>query len=348
MPKPKNKIPKKTFKLALVGTDSLRGQEIKNILSEKKLPAFEIEFFDPDIKEEYSKLTQFKKEPMVVRALTEDSLDGADLVFLATNAETTRSLRDRAAAKHLRVIDLHDTFSDQTDVPLIVSGVNDSLLADSPPAFLATPHPAAVFLSHFFHLLLPALGVTKAVSFILQPVSAFDDAGIQELASQGVALVSGAAPKKKVFCEQIAFNILSHTDKIDADGLSATEKRIAEEVRRILERPGLPLFLSVVQAPVFHTYSLMTYCELDRDAELGVLDELFAASPVFKLTDYREECTASAITVSGKDEIFVGRIKREAANPRAIWVWLVADNLTRGSALNAFEIARTLLEARRR
>jgi aspartate-semialdehyde dehydrogenase len=75
---------------------------------------------------------------------------------------------------------------------------------------------------------------------------------------------------------------------------------------------------------------------------------LFASSPVFKLTDYREKCSASAITVSGKEEIFVGRIKREPSNPRAIWVWLVADNLTRGSALNAFELARTILEAPRR
>jgi aspartate-semialdehyde dehydrogenase len=333
--------------MAVVGTDSLRGQEIRNILSDKKLPAFDVEFFDPDVKEEYSRLTQFKKEPMVVHGLTVNALDGKDIVFLATDPETTGALRDQALEGRFRAIDLHDTFSERTDVPLVVSGVNDGSIRKNPPAFLATPHPASVILSHFFHLLLPAFGLTKAVSFILQPVSAFDDAGIQELASQSVALLSSAVPKKKVFGEQIAFNILSHTGKTDAEGFCSPEKLIVGEVRRVLRKPDLPLSVSVVQAPVFHTYSLMTYCELDREASLEAVEAVFEASPVFNVAPYRDACTASALTVSGKDEIFVGRVMRERENPRAVWIWLIADNLTRGSALNAFALARTILEGRR-
>jgi aspartate-semialdehyde dehydrogenase len=341
MPKPRT--PKKTFKLAVVGTDSLRGQEIKNILSDKKFPAFEIEFFDPDVTEEYSKLTQFKKEPMVIRGLAEESLDGKDLVFLATEPETSRPLRQKALQGRFRAIDLHDTYNADPDVPLLVAGVNDGLLEKTLPAFIATPHPAAVVLAHFFHRLIPAFGVARAVSFVLQPVSAFDDAGIQELASQSVALLSGASPKKKVFGEQIAFNILSHTEKANEEGICATEPRIVAEVRRVVGRPDLSLVLSIIQAPVFHTYSLMTYLELGAEASPGVLADTLAASPVFKVAKNFEVCTASAITVSGKDEIFVGRIKGEAENSRAFWVWLVADNLTRGSALNAYELARKIL-----
>jgi aspartate-semialdehyde dehydrogenase len=344
MPKPKT--PKKTFKLAVVGTDSLRGQEIKNILSEKKFPPFDIAFYDSDVKEEYSKLTQFKKEPMVIRALLEDSLDGMDLVFLATDPETARPLRDRAARGKFRAIDLHGSFNADEEIPLLVAGVNDDLLVGSaPPSFVTTPHPAAVMLAHFFHRLIPAFGVAKAVSFILQPVSAFDDDGIQELASQSVALLSGSSPKKKVFGEQIAFNILSQIETADDAGVCAAEPMIVAEVRRVVGRPELPLRLSIIQAPVFHTYSLMTYVELAKDASRSALAETLAASSVFKVAESGAACPASAITVSGKDEIFVGRIKSEAENPRAFWVWLVADNLTRGSALNAFELARKILGA---
>jgi len=340
---PKSHTPKKTFELAVVVTDSLRGQEIKNVLSEKNFPPFEIAFFDPDVREEYSKLTQFKKEPMVIRGLTENSLDGKDLVFLATDPETTRSVRDRAARGKFRAIDLHETFNADPDVPLVVAGVNDGLLDDSSPAFIATPHPAAVILAHFFDRLIPAFGVAKAVSFVLQPVSAFDDAGIQELASQSVALLSGAPPKKKVFGEQIAFNILSRADAADEACPGEAEPRMVAEIRRVVGLPGLPLVLAVIQAPVFHTYSLMNYVELSRQASPAEVESALADSPVFKMALGDESCRASAITVSGKDEIFVGRIKAEAENPGAFWIWLVADNLTRGSALNAFEIARKVL-----
>ena len=346
---PKAKAPKKTLQLAVVGTDSLRGQEIKNILSDKKFPAFEISFFDPEVKEEYSKLTQFKKEPMVVRALVADSLDGKDLIFLSTDPETARSIRERAAQARFRAIDLNETFNADEAVPLVVAGVNDGLLAGGAPAFVATPHPAAVILAHLFHRLVPPFGLARAVSFVLQPVSAFDDPGIQELASQGVALLSGAAPKKKIFCEQIAFNILSQAEAAEDSGPYAAESRIVAEVRRVVGRPDLPLVLAVIQAPVFHTYSLMTYLELSRDASQEEVEFVLAESPVFKVALAGEEsCPASAITVSGKDEIYVGRITAEAENPRAFWVWLVADNLTRGSALNAFELARTILGAKTR
>ncbi|MBM3310199.1 MAG: hypothetical protein FJY80_01695 [Candidatus Aminicenantes bacterium] len=345
---PKAKTPKKTFQLAVVGTDSLRGQEIKNILSDKKFPSFEISFFDPDVKEEYSKLTQFKKEPMVIQGLAENSLDGKDLVFLSTDPATAQSLRDKAAQGRFRAIDLNETFNADEAVPLVVAGVNDGLLDGDAPAFVATPHPAAVILAHLFHRLVPAFGVSAAVSFVLQPVSAFEDSGIQELASQSVALLSGAEPKKKIFCEQIAFNILSQAEGAEGGCPSAAESRIVAEIRRVVGLPGLRLVLAVIQAPVFHTYSLMTYLELSRDASPGEVESALAESPVFKVTLAGESCPASAITVSGKDEIYVGRISAEAENPRGYWVWLVADNLTRGSALNAFELARKVLGAKSR
>jgi len=342
MPQPKK--PRKTFQLAVVGTDSLRGQEIRNILSQKKFPPFEIAFFDPGVEEEYSKLTQFKKEPMVIRSLAEDSLDGKDLVFLATDAETARPIRERAGRGKFRAIDLHETFNEDPAVPLLVAGVNDGLLDEACPPFIATPHPAAVILAHLFHRLIPVYGMDRAVSFVLQPVSAFDDAGIQELAGQSVALLSGAEPKKKVFSQQIAFNMLSRAQAGEDARLCGAEPGIVSEIRRIVGRPRLPLVLSIVQAPVFHTYSMMTYVELSREAALDELEALFSGSPVFARSAAGEPCPASSITVSGKDEIFVGRIKGEEENPRAFWFWLVADNLTRGSALNATELARKILE----
>jgi len=339
MPKKKTK-----YQLALVGTDSLRGQEIKNILAQKKFPTFEIELFDPDVQEDYSKLTQFKKEPMVVHSLNMESLEGKDLVFLAVDGETAADIGRLAEAGRFKAIDLSETFNVREDIPLLVSGVNDDALKTSIPALVANPNAVTIMLAGLFHRIIPRFGLKRAVAFILRPVSAFDDAGIQELASQSVALLNSNIPKTKVFKEQIAFNILSHTDVPDADGFSPVERRLVTEIRRVLAKPELPLVLSIIQAPVFHTYSVMTYFELKDEAKISEIESLLKSAP-FKMTPFRTSCEATPLKVSGKDEIYVGQIKREPDNPKAFWVWLVADNLTRGAALNAFEIARKILEA---
>jgi len=335
---------KAKHRLALVGTDSLRGQEIKNILAQKKLPAFEIELFDPDVQEDFSKLTQFKKEPMVVHCLNPADLAGKDLVFLAADGKTAEMIGDLAKAGKFRAIDLSESFNDREDVPLIVSGVNDDSLKSDVPQLLANPHAVTIILSSAFHRIMPKYGLKRAVAFVFRPVSAFDDAGIQELASQSVALLNSSVPKTKVFKEQIAFNILSHTDTLDADGFSPVERRIVTEIRRVLAKPELPLVLSIIQAPVFHTYAVMTYFELKDEATISDLEALLKTAP-FKMTAYRTACEATPLKVTTKDEIYVGPIKREPDNPRAFWMWLVADNLTRGAALNAFELAKKILGA---
>ena len=338
---------KKRFKLGLVGTESLRGREIKNILGSKKMSSFDIEFFDPEVKEEYSKLTEFKKEAKVIHGLAADSIAGKDLVFLAADQEITRDLGRRAIELGIPVIDLVEAFNADPSVPLIVAGVNDGALPKGAPV-ISGPHPVAVILAHVFHALRRKFGVSRAVTFVLQPASAFDDPGIQELASQSVSLLTGASPKKSVFKEQLAFNILAHSEPLGADGFGESERRIVSELRRVLDDPAFPVALTCIQAPVFHTYSMMLYVELEKDGTIEALESYLSKLPAFKVTDFREGCGASSISVSGKDEIFVGPIKQEPGDARAFWIWIIADNLTRGSALNAFEIARKVLEARSR
>ncbi len=333
---------RKKFRVGLIGTDSLRGKEIKGLLSVKKFPLTQIEFFDPDVKEEYSKLTQFQDEPKVIHHPTSDLVDGLDLVFLAADKETNRSLGELAKEKKFQAIDLGETFVNQDNVPAVVAGVNDQIIAKKRFPLILNPHPVTIILASLLHQLNPRFGVTKAVAFVLQPVSAFDESGIDELASQSTALLQGASPRKKVFKEQIAFNILSHTEALDANGFSCGERNIAAEIKRVLALPDFPVSLSIVQAPVFHTYSIMAYVELDREAAIKDLERLFKESPRFRTNPASASCLFSSVSVAGKEQIFIGQIKKEDAFPNAFWIWTVTDNLTRGSTLNALEIARIL------
>ena len=336
-------VPKK-LRVALVGTDSLKAQEIKRVLESRPFPLASVEFYDPDVKEAYSKLTDFKDEPKVIQALTDDSLEGLDLVFLAADPETDRRCGLLAEKLGFKAIDLSEAFNDRPDVPLIVAGVNDQDLQPAKARLVANPHPATIILGHLFQPILNGPGIAKAIAFILQPASAFGGAGIEELAGQSVSLFSGTALPTGVFKQQMAFNLLSHTDTEapSGTGFTLTERRIVAEVRRVLHRPELALSLSVIQASQFHTYGIMSYLELERDADLPGMERVFADNPNLKRTASDEPCSVSCILVAGKDEVFIGQVKKEESLPRAFWVWSMADNLTRGSALNAFDIARRL------
>lgn len=326
-------------RVVLVGTDTLRGKELKNVLSNKSFPLKDIDFFDPDVEEEYSKLTQFRGEPKVVRNLDRNSFQGADLVFLAAGKKVNQEFGALAEKQKIKAIDLSETFNADERIPIVVSGVNDEVIAREKPVLIANPHPVTVILSNLFHAVLKEYGLMKAISFILQPASAFEESGIEELADQSYALLSSSALTKKVFKEQIAFNLLSHTEKADKDGFSSVERQITSEIRRVLSVYDFPFSLSIIQAPVFHAYSIMTYLELEKKSDIQGLKEIFRKYPFFK---FSAPALPSPISVSGEEKIFIGQIKREASFPNSFWVWTVADNLTRGSALNAFEIAKKI------
>jgi aspartate-semialdehyde dehydrogenase len=235
-------------------------------------------------------------------------------------------------------------FSDRADIPLIVAGVNDSELAAHDFPLIVSPHPVTIILSSLLDRLIAKFGLAKAVAFVLQPVSAFDESGIEELASQSAAMLSGASPNKEVFREQIAFNVLSHTEPPDVNGFSSGERRVISEVKRVLGKPDLPLSLSIIQAPVFHTYSIMAYVEPAAETNIHDLDRIYRESPLFKIAAPSPSCSVTCLSVAGKEQIFIGQIKKEEAFPNAFWIWTVTDNLTRGSILNALEIARAITD----
>lgn len=330
-------------RLALIGPDSLRGREILSVLRAKKFPLASIEFFDPEVQEEFSKLGQFGDEPKVVHALSPSALEGLDLVFLAGDAATNRTYGRLAAEKDYRAIDLAETFNADPGVPLVVAGVNDGLLRTGRPPLVANPNPATIMLAHLLKALREGFGLGRAVAFVLEPVSAYAEEGIQELADQSFALLGSSAVRKKVFPDQVAFNLLPRTAKPEANGFSPLENRVLGEIRRVLGPAEVPLSLSIVLAPVFHTFSIMTHVELERRAEAADLGACFRKNDIFRLSPAGGRDIVSPVTVAGKDRIFMGRVKRDARDPRGFWIWMVADNLTLGSALNAHGVARALV-----
>jgi aspartate-semialdehyde dehydrogenase len=333
---------RKRFSVAIVGSETQRGRELRDVLAAKKFPLQSIEFYDPEVEEEYSKLSQFGDEPKVVHHLDRRALEGLDLVFLAADRRTNTECGECASAMRYRAVDLAETFNDRPEVPLVVAGVNDASIRGREIPLTANPSPATIVLCHLFQALNTSFGIIKALSVILEPASAFAEKGVEELYDQSFALLGSSAMPKKVFREQVAFNLLSRTEKPDKAGFSAREVRIVSECHRVLAPADFPLSLSIVLAPVFHTYSIMTYVELRATAGIAELEAAFRGADEIRLSAAPGGRLVSAASVAGKDKIFVGQIKKAESIPGAFWIWVVADNLTIGSALNAYGIARSL------
>ncbi len=322
----------------MVGTESFRGKEMKNVLENKSSPFAIVDFFDPDVETEYSKLTEFRGEPRVVLPVDPVMIAGSDVVFLASDKKTDREIGNAASKRKFLAIDLNETFNANTKVPVVVAGVNHKDVLKKRPSLIVNPHPVTIVLVHFLNVLLRKYKLLKIVAFVLQPVSAFSERGIEELADQSYAVLSSASVTRKFFKDQVAFNLFSDTGPVDKQGFSATEKQILSETGRILGTQDLPLSLAIAQVPVFHTYAIMIHMELDGRADIAEIEDLFKKSAYFQVPPSSAAGSVSSLKVAGKEEIFVGRIKKEATAPDKFWIWTVTDNLTRGSVLNAFEI----------
>jgi len=330
-------------RLALVGSDTLRGKEILSVLASKKFPLASFELFDPDVEEEYSKLSQFRDEAKVVHGLSPAALEGLDLVFLAADAATNLRYGRLAAEKDYRAVDLAETFNADVKIPLVVAGVNDAGIRKERPPLVANPHPAAIVLAHLLATLRAGFGVARAVSVVLEPASAYAEEGIRELAEQSTAMLGGGTACHRVFPDPLAFNLLARTGRAGRKGSPPLEARIAAEVRRVLGSEEIPTSVSAVLVPVFHTYAIMTHVELARDASAADLKACFKANEVFRIAAPGDDAPISPRAVAGKDRIHLGEIRKDPALPKSFWLWAIADNLTVGSALNAYGIARALV-----
>lgn len=330
--------PQKGVRIALIGAESFRGKELKSVLEGKKFPIEKIEFFDPDVEEEYSKLTEFRGEPHVVMPLDEAAIADSDLVFLASDKETNREYGNLAVKKKFLAIDLSETFNADKKVPIVVGGINHITVLKKKPALIANPHPVTIILTHFLNVICEKFHPKKIAAFVLQPASAFEKAGIEELAAQSFAVLNSSSVSKKTFRTQVAFNLLSDIAPVDDDGFSSAEKQILSETKRVLDLQDLPLSVAIIQAPVFHTYAIMIHLELEERTDIPTLVDLFKKSTYFKVASPSPSHPVSCLQVAGKDKIYIGQIKKEDSVPGKYWVWTVADNLTRGSALNAYEI----------
>jgi len=323
--------------LAIAGAGSLVGEELLGVLSDQQVPCADIRLFGSgdEIGEVYSVCGH---EPEV-EDIESATFEGVDILFCCLPALEAKEVAPRAVKDGARVIDLSYAHRLEEKVPLIVPDVNGLRIDDSTP-LISTPHSLAIQLATVLHTIEQFSEVSRVVVSTYQAVSGAGQPALDELFEQTRAVFNQSEVTCEAFQHQIAFNCLPAIDLFLADGSTAEERRIAEETRKILESPTLPITVTAVRIPVFHGDAASLVIETKDEVALNAFIGKLESTPGVRVCNDSELPTH--LEASGANEILVGRIRKDAATPRSIALWVVTDSTRRGAAMNAVETARRL------
>jgi aspartate-semialdehyde dehydrogenase len=326
-------------KVAIVGASTLKGQEVKSVLSERGFPVAKLVLMDSD--EDLGRLSEFEGEPAISLAITEESFAFLDLVFFAGNPASTRRFAPLAQRNHFLAIDLSNAFFDDPQVPLLIRSDEFSESFLKPPKeIVSSPHPAALTVATVLKRLSLSCRFHHCVINVFEPASEYGSPGVEELEKQTLNIFSFQPSPQMVFDRQLAFNLLSRLGEASKGKLFETETVITSELQVLLKGICPVPALTLIQAPVFHTHCFSIFLELETIPKLDQIENSIRSEFV-EVTPAGDE-PPSPVQVAGTDLIHLGGLKRDFANPKGIWFWAVADNL-RLSALNSVAVAERMI-----
>jgi aspartate-semialdehyde dehydrogenase len=335
-------MPKPAYSVAVIGATGLVGSEIVAVLAERRFPLSELRL--------YASLRSAGDEVQCgdlstrVELLDAARLEGTDIVFLAAGEPVSAEWVTRAADAGAVAIDLSQLFAGDPDVPLIVPEVNAAeLVGVVDRGLVASPNAPAVALAVALNPLHAIAPLRRLVVSTYEPVSSAGRAGIEELQQQTVELMNGRSVEQAVFPRRIAFNLIPHLGELLEGGASSEEQQTARALRRLLNEPELAVSVTRVRVPLFFGEALSVSIETDARLSASAAREALHGAPgVLLQDDPATQTYATPADAVGQDATCVGRIREdEAAN--ALDLWITIDNVRKGSAVNAVQIAELLI-----
>ena len=332
------------YRVAVLGADSLVGEALLECLVEERFPAAEIRAYalQPGIGAQISA----GGEDWDLEDLQDADLSGFDLLLAAPRCGLDADRLSALAARAL-VIDCDAAAAGNPALPLCTAG---AAAGEGRSGLLAIPDALALMLSTVLKPLHEAAGLARVDVTACLAVSDLGRDAVEELAQQTRQLLTFQPVSGRHFDRQIAFNCLPQTSEVDADGYSREERSAAEQLRRLLAMPELPLSVATLRVPVFYGHGAWVGIELCRPLPLATAQQLLTEAPGLQLvaSDAAPYYPTAVTEASGDAAIWVGRLRPDASRPQAFQLWVVADNLRRGLASNAVRVAaQRLAEASR-
>lgn len=324
------------MRVAVVGATGAVGQEVVRLLEEREFPVSELRLFASA--RSAGREVPFRGGTVRIERLPEDGDLGADLVFSGAGGAVSREHAWRWAERGALVVDNTSAWRLDPRVPLVVPEINPAAALEH-RGIIANPNCSTIIALMALAPLHRAFGLERATVATYQAVSGAGAAGIDELESQTREVLAGGEPAPALFQHRIAFNLFSHDSQVGDDGYNEEERKLLLESRKILDAPVM-ISATCVRVPVFRAHSEAIHAEFARPVSVEEARAALAAAPGVRLVDDRAANTfPMPVTASGQDDVLVGRLREDASRPGGIALFVAGDQIRKGAALNAVQIA---------
>lgn len=327
------------YKVGIVGATGLVGTTFLKVLEERDFPIDELYLFASA--RSAGKEIEYRGKVYTIEKLTENSFDrDMDYALFSAGGSISEKYSPIAARNGVVVIDNSSAFRMDEDVPLVVPEVNP-VSAMKHNNIIANPNCSTIQAVVPLKIIDEKWSIKRVVYSTYQAVSGSGLAGIRDL-EEGI---EGIPPKN--YPHPIAYNCLPHIDIFMENGNTREEEKMIGETRKILEKPNLPISATCVRVPVKHGHSISVNLDLEREFEIEDIKKALADAPgVILMDDVFNNIYPMPISVEGKDEVFVGRVRRDESLANGLNLWIVADNIRKGAATNTVQIAELLIKQR--
>ncbi len=332
------------YVVAVAGATGAVGEVMLQVLEERKFPVRRLKLLASE--RSVGKVLTFQGEEIKVEQLTTSSFEGVDIALFSAGASRSKEFAPAAWKSGAVVVDNSSAFRMEPDIPLVVPEINPHAIAQhTKRGIIANPNCTTIVTLMALAPLHQHSRIKRVVASSYQAVSGAGAKALEELKLQVRAWVKGEAMPVQAFPYQIAFNLLPHIDAFQDNGYTKEEMKLVNETRKILEDDGILVSPTTIRVPVFTAHSVSVHVETEAKISAAKARELFAAFPGLQvLDDPANRKYPMPLFVAGQDDCFVGRIREDLAVPNGLNLWVVGDQLRKGAALNAVQIAEVLIE----
>jgi aspartate-semialdehyde dehydrogenase len=328
---------------AVVGATGAAGSTTLRLLEERKFPIRELRVFASE--RSIGKPVPFGGDTLKIQRIEAAAFKGVDIAICAAGTAQSKELSPMIARAGAVVVDKSNAFRMDPTVPLIVPEINAHAVKGH-RGIVASPNCTTIVTVMPLKPLHDAARLRRVVATSYQSVSGAGVNGIEDLRQQTLAWARGEAMVPQHFAHRIAFNLIPAIDAFRPDGYTGEEMKLVNETRKILEAPDLLIAPTTVRVPVFTCHSVAVNAETEEKVTAARARELFARFPGLKVCDEpSEQRYPMPVAVEGQDDCWVGRVREDLSHPRGLNFWVVGDQLRKGAATNAVQIAELLLDS---
>ncbi|RUR80857.1 aspartate-semialdehyde dehydrogenase [Chlorogloeopsis fritschii PCC 9212] len=331
-----------SYRVAILGATGAVGRELLELLESRNFPVSDLKLLASE--RSAGQRLPFKGEKLLVEPVSDAMFENVDLVLASAGGSTSKTWAPVAVEKGAVVIDNSSAFRMNPDVPLVVPEVNPQAAANH-KGIIANPNCTTILMTVAVWPLHQVKPVKRIVAATYQSASGAGAQAMAEVKTQASAILEGKEPTAEVFPYPLAFNLFPHNSPLNDWGYCEEEMKMVNETRKIFDNQQIRITATCVRVPVLRAHSEAINLEFETPFSPNEAREILQKSPGVKLLeDWRKNYFPMPLEATGKDEVLVGRIRQDISHPCGLELWLCGDQIRKGAALNAVQIAELLVE----